>query len=205
MRSLLATVGTITAIALLSILLFTGVTVIHPSDSVTQRAPTEQTLAASEADRLVSERGPVAVRSHVLVAAELNTLSANDLAVTSDTTAVAVHVNGTRRVQSGVVDNGTTVERMVVLKRSDSQLERNDTVVVPAGATNVTVTAFDGQLIVEETPLTTREETAPPVSVVVSRSAPTRITAAGNVTVVYDTPRYEPAVVSVTVAREAEQ
>lgn len=198
MRSLLATAGTVTAVVLLAGSLLVGAVVLEPTSGST--TSTEDALATSEADRLVSEHSPVAVRSHVLGTEALTELTADDLEVTCDTTAVAVHVNDTQLVETGATDNGTTVERVVLLRETEPQTKQNETVVVPAGAVNVTVTGFDGRLVVDDRPLTAQRE--PPVPVVVSQSRETPITAADNVTVTYDEPRYEPAVLTVTVVRE---
>ena len=201
MRSLLATGGTVVALLVVSAALLFGVTLLTAAVGPTGETPAERTLAAGEADRLVSDHGPVAVRAHVLSAGALEALAADNLGVARDTAAVTVRVNDTTLVQTGPTEEGTTVERIVLLRSSEPRMERNETVVVPAGATNVTITAFDGHLTVDETPLAARDDTAVPVSVTVSQSAPTQITAAGNVTVRYDEPRYEPTVLSVTVAR----
>lgn len=205
MRSVLVPVVTLVAILLLTAPVLVGIAVVDSAVEIPATTGSERTLAASEADRLVADDGPVAVRSHVIDANGIKTLSSADLSSVQENNAVTVQVNGDKVVDGGPSTDGTTVERVVLLRHRESQRLHNDTVVVPSGVTRVHITHFHGQLVVDETPLATGNDTDPPVSVAVTPTASTRIAATGNVTVTYDAVRHEPAVLAVTVSRGGDE
>lgn len=86
------------------------------------REPRDRHVAASIADRLVAEDGPVAVRANVLDGAELAVLNASVLErrfPVADGAAVGVTVGDRRIVDDMDVRDGTTVRRIVAVRRTD--------------------------------------------------------------------------------------
>lgn len=111
----------------LALLILTSVTVLSlaVADGVlasADREPRDRHVASSLADRLVAADGPVAARTNVLREAELAALNASSLPrlfPVTDGAAVSVTVGDRRIVEDSDARDGTTVRRIVTVRRTD--------------------------------------------------------------------------------------
>lgn len=111
----------------LALLILTSVTVLSlaVADGVlasADREPRDRHVATSLADRLVAADGPVAVRANVLDGAELAALNGSSLRrqfPVADGAAVSVTVGDQRIVDDPDARDGTTVRRIVTVRRTD--------------------------------------------------------------------------------------
>lgn len=102
-----------------------------------EREAGERHVATSVADRLVAADGPIAVRQNVLDAAAMDTLTArtlrDELAVV-DGEAVRVTVGGSSVVSAPNARGGTTIRRIVSVRRTENRT------ITPALGSNKAVT-----------------------------------------------------------------
>jgi hypothetical protein len=112
-------------IALLSLTAVLGVALVVAEGALTgaDRDPGERRLAVSLSNRLVAADGPLTTSANVLDADSLDALDAAVLAAEFPVVAgqdVRIRVDDATVVQTGPVEGGTTVRRIVLLERSES-------------------------------------------------------------------------------------
>jgi len=113
----------------IALLILTSVTVLSLAVadgalSSADRAPAERHVAASLADRMIAANGPTAVRRNVLSADRLERLNASvlgEIYPVAAEPAVRISIGDDRVVNEPAADGGTTIRRIVAVRRSHNR------------------------------------------------------------------------------------
>lgn len=195
------TAGLVLITALIGMTLLVGGTLalVDTGMAVAEESTVEAALAETQSDQLVAASGPIAMRDHVIDPAAAADLDA-DVLKRTESTSMAVRLNGQELLHVGDPSGGVTVRRIVMLQRT-TPVERVDrSVTVPRGVATATViphrqTAIfaNGRIVYVGAERTTLHLS--------HRTQTTLRTTGPQLTVRYDRVEREPAILSVTVDR----
>ncbi len=193
----------ITALIAMTVILGGAVVTLELGLAEADNDADEQVLAYAQSDQLVTANSPITVRDHVINKQALQTVTAEQLQV-GEQTNIAIRLNGTTYYQQGDPADGTTVRRIVLVTTAASVSDTGQRIDLPRGVGTVTVTAGNAKTIRANGRVVATDSTGVRTATIpVSHRRPTTLrTDRGYLTATYRQPEQEPAILSVTVARD---